>query len=290
MLGFCKSQPDRLLRESFRDVLQGLNLRNVFNPSFYLGEKVQVFGFRAIEEGNDQLVSFLSIDDGESRRITALTPELSPLFPGRSPIDPKIFPLGDEVFATFNNGWVPGGNELFVMKLYPEMAPPKRVIYSGRQSQERNWAFFAEQGSIYALYQVAPLRLLRLVEDGPESWKMEECFLGENSEPALSLGTPLSRWEGRYGFVGHRKILIRGKKLYLGKYCEFDFRTRSVSAGKKWLVHSLSSLHGNRTKHNTNLFSCTYFSGLQTNGSTVRVGYGINDVDWGFSIYKRGEL
>ena len=43
------------------------------------------------------------------------------------------------------------------------------------------------------------------------------------------------------------------------------------------MVHSPESLLGSAVKHNTNLYSCTYFSGLQASDSGIALGYGINE-------------
>ena len=51
------------------------------------------------------------------------------------------------------------------------------------------------------------------------------------------------------------------------------------------MVHSRDSVQGSGVKHNSNLLSCTYFSGLQASDSGITLGYGINDVDFGFSSY-----
>ena len=52
----------------------------------------------------------------------------------------------------------------------------------------------------------------------------------------------------------------------------------------------MDSISGSRIKHNTNLHSCTYFSGLQVQGDLVRIGYGVNDIDYGASVHDPDAL
>jgi len=202
--------------------------------------------------------------------------------------------IGDEYYVTFNTGWIPRGNDIFVMKVYPEMGPPKSVVYEKRRKQERNWAFFFEEGEIYALYWINPLKMLRLKREGDKTWGMEDYYCKEkpdNSFPEdLTIGTQLFKSNGRYYLVAHQKRLFQNKKIYLGRVCTFDFPNKKIVPGKYWLSHSLDSILGNDTKHNTNLFSCTYFSGLQASGRSIKLGYGINDVDFGFSTHNPRDL
>jgi hypothetical protein len=290
MIKLCQNSSDLELTEHFEGALQPLALRNVFNPSFYLDGKLKIFGFRAIPKDNDWLMSYISVDDGAKREVRNISYDLFDVMKTRRLIDPKIFRLGEDIFATFNSGWIPGGNDLYVMKVHPHFETPKRLSFEGRCEQERNWAFFEEQGEIFALYSISPLRILRLVEEDATSWRMEEFFCGDGLSLDLSIGTPLSGGRGKYDFVAHKKLFWGRKKLYLGRYCHFDFLNKTIIVGKKWLFHSLGCLLGNATKHNTNLISCTYFSGIRSVGNWVSVAYGINDVDWGFSSFQKTEL
>jgi hypothetical protein len=112
----------------------------------------------------------------------------------------------------------------------------------------------------------------------------------KNLPGELSLGTQLFRKNGKFYFMAHKKLYLLGKKIYLGKCCSFDYENMEVQAGRYWWVHSLKSLLGSRVKHNTNLLSCTYFSGIQITGDMISLGYGVNDVDYGFSIHKYTDL
>ncbi len=292
-LRFCRDRPDAGLRSRFAEVVRGVGVHNVFNPSFHEGDDVRVFAFRAIPDGSRELVSFVSVEDRRGRTLSRISPDLFPNVDAPRLIDPKVFTLGDEVYVTFNSGWVPsGGNDIFVMKVHPTMGEPRKVLYDGRRSQERNWAFFSEHGEVYAIYQIAPLVILKLEKESGDSWWMTDHLRQARTDVPhdLTLGTQPSRHGGRYYFVAHRKYRMRRKKLYLGRLCALDLADMAVTASDVWIAHSPESLRESEVKHNTNLFSCTYFSGLQASEAEITLGYGINDVDFGFSTWAPGEL
>ncbi len=292
-LRYCHDRPDAGLRSRFMEVVGGIGVSNVFNPSFHECGTVSVFAFRAIPDGSQEPVSFVSVEDRSGRTLSRISPELFRDIDAPRLIDPKVFTVGDEMYLTFNSGWVPsGGNDIFVMKVYPTLGEPKKVIYEARRGQERNWAFFSERGEIYAIYQIAPLVILKLEKASANLWWLVDHLRreGANVLHDLTLGTQPSRHGSRYYFMAHRKYLFRQKKVYLGRLCALDPGDMSVTAGEGWMGHSRESLLGSEVKHNTNLFSCTYFSGLQASDSGITLGYGVNDVDFGFSTYGLGEL
>jgi len=292
-LTYCRDRANAGLRARFVKVIRGIGVSNVFNPSFHENDVVSVFAFRAIPDGTRDLVSFVSVEDRSGSILRRISPELFRNIDAPRLIDPKVFTVGDDVYVTFNSGWVPaGGNDIFVMKVYPTLDEPMKVVYEGRRSQERNWAFFGEGGEVYAIYQIAPLVILRLEKVSARSWRLVDHVRRQEADLPhdLTLGTQASWHAGRYYFMAHRKYALRKKKVYLGRLCALDFGNTSVTAGEDWMIHSPESLLGSAVKHNTNLFSCTYFSGLQASDSGIALGYGINDVDFGFSSYGLGVL
>jgi len=292
-LRFCRDRPDAGLSSRFMDVVSDIGVSNVFNPSFYKSSAVSVFAFRAIPDGSRELTSFVSVEDRSGKTLNRISPDLYPHIDAPRLIDPKIFTVGAEVYVTFNSGWVPaGGNDIFVMKVYPTMGEPKKVMYAARRHQERNWGFFSEHGEVYAIYQIAPLVILKLEKESGDAWWMAEHLRHSNSDVphSLSLGTQPFRHASRYYFMAHRKYLMKRKKVYLGLLCALDSGNMTITSGDSWIVHSPGSLLGSEVKHNTNLFSCTYFSGLEASDAGITLGYGVNDVDFGFSTYSHGEL
>lgn len=292
-LKFCKLSKDFEISTNFINVIRSSDIYNVFNPSFYSDKNLHTFAFRAIQTGETEVSSFFHIDNHESQITINLSTEFTSQLGVEQLIDPKITKLNDEIYLTFNSGWKPGGNEIFIMKIYPNIESPKKLVYANRQRQERNWAFFYEDGEIYALYWINPLVILRVKEQGHNYWEFEDFHSGnenQNFPNTLSIGTQLSPVENKYCFVAHSKNYLLNKKIYMGKFCSFDFRNFQLDFGKHWLVHSLGSMFGNRIKHNTNLFSCTYFSGIQWKENELKLGYGINDLEFGFSSHKLHEL
>ncbi len=289
----CDAYRASRIAQQFKDVTRTLSISNVFNPSFYVDEQLKIFAFRAIPSGSNCLTSYVSIETPSERSIVNLSRDYCEELQVVRLIDPKVTKLGEDYYLTFNSGWIPGGNDLFVMKIHPRLERPKRVRYRHRKPQERNWAFFSEREDIYALYWINPLKILRLRAEDATSWEMEDFFQGRPEKglsSQLTVGTPLTQIQGRYGFVAHKKHFFFQKKIYLGRFCLLDFHRKRIELGKDWLVHSYASLIGSRIKHNDNLLSCTYFSGIQALGDSLTLGYGINDVDYGFSKHRLGEL
>jgi len=293
-LKYCGADKYEELLKYFSGITSSLNIHYIFNPSFYCDEDVKIFAFRAVPNDKDSLTSFLSIEDKTGRSVKNISIDLCGKLNVRQLIDPKVTKIDEEFYVTFNSAWIESGNDIFIMKIYPEMGPPKKVVYGNRQEQERNWAFFSEEGEIYALYEINPLKILKLKNVGPDSWEMEDSYSAEiediNVSKDLAIGTQLFRAAGNYYFIAHKKLYFMGRKIYLGKLCLFDFNNNKIHPGKYWLAHSFKSLFGSTVKHNYNLFSCTYFSGIQVSNDLVKLGYGVNDVNYGFSRHKLEDL
>ena len=289
----CKLDKDEDLLNYFEKLTSSLDIHNVFNPSFYCDENVKIFAFRAIPHGSDELTPYLSIEDKSGHLVKNISADFCKELNAVRLIDPKVAKINEEFYITFNSGCVPRGNDIFIMKVYPKMEPPKRAIYKNRKKQERNWAFFSDKGEIYALYWINPLKILKVKNISDKEWEMEDFYCGKEDNGilnGLTIGTQLSYSNDKHYFVAHKKLYFFGKKIYLGKFCELDFSKKQIKTGKNWLVHSFKSLFGSKLKHNTNLLSCTYFSGIQVSNGSIKLGYGVNDVEFGFSSHKLVEL
>jgi len=290
----CVADKDEGLTACFDAAIRPLSIHNIFNPSFYCDDDIKIFSFRAIVDAEHDLTSFVSIENRVGRSVSKIDANAYKKLNVPQLIDPKIVKIGNVFYLTFNSGWRPEGNDIFIMKIYPGMGAPKKIIYEGRKKQERNWAFFSEQGEIYALYWINPVKILKLKTMGIDSWEFEDHYREGTPDrhlpEDLTIGTQLSSFQEQYCFVAHKKRIFKNRKIYLGRFCTFDLAKKTITPGKYWLVHSLKSLLGARIKHNTNLFSCTYFSGLQASGDLVKFGYGINDITYGFSAHRFDEL
>ena len=289
---FCEDYPEPAIRGRFNKIVSDMDVSNVFNPSFFEQDGIRVFAFRAIPRGSSELTSYVSVDNGRKRAIHRISQDQYPDLHAPRLIDPKVFTVGEEIYLTFNTGWVKSGNAIFVMKVFPEMGNPKKVMFDARRRQERNWGFFSEYGEIYAVYQVSPLVILRLEGQTKNEWRMSEISRQSVVDVPgdLSIGTQPFKYEDRYYFMAHRKYRLENKKVYLGRLCSLDPGKMDIVSDATWMVHSPDSLFGAEPKHNTNLFSCTYFSGLQITDSIITLGYGINDVDFGFSSLALSEM
>ncbi len=290
---FCKLHTDEELLRCFNETTSTLDVFNIFNPSFYCDKDVMIFTFRAFQKGENESSSFISVISKQGQTIRNISKDFSEKLGVSKLIDPKVTRIEDEYYVTSNTGWDSEGNDIFIMKVYPNMDIPKRVLYPNRQEQERNWAFFSENGEIYVLYWINPLKILRLKNRGQETWDFEDYYCGDERRGLsndLTIGTQLSTRNDDYYFIAHKKHHIQGKKIYTGRLCTFNFKNKEMKIGDDWLAHSLASMFGSRIRHNTNLFSCTYFSGMQVTNDIVKLGYGVNDVEYGFSKHKLREL
>jgi len=287
---FCCHNQDSKLQSSFENHLNEFEVNGIFNPSFFVKDDLEVFSFRAIaDKETSEPLSYISVKSRQGVHRANISKYLENELLDPRFIDPKIFTIDNDIYITFNSGWCPGGNNIFVMKVFPNIERPKRVLYDNRQPQERNWAFFSRDGEIYALYWINPLVILKLTEQTDATWKFVEWHNGDaqpDVDKDLTIGTQINN---SY-FVGHGKLKRDKKKIYLGRLMSLDFDQKKINQGKYSLSHSFESLLKCKPKHNENLFSCTYFSGLQVNSIKVTLSYGINDTEYGFSTHEINDL
>ena len=227
-------------------------------------------------------------DDAEAM---VLRPEDAHPFPLRSSpafadysgriADPKLWQRNEEIWVTFNTGWVVEGNAIFVAQVWPQITAPEEVLCTGQTPIEKNWGFFQNAaGEPRILYRVAPAPTI--LKPGPVIWEVNQRAPFVAGLSRLSLGSQPVAWAGRWYFTAHRKPHWRGKRMYFGELWSFaevepdtfgDFRKESGT-----LVHSLRALWGHRNNRNRNLISCVYLSGLAPDGEGgFYVGYGVND-------------
>jgi hypothetical protein len=207
--------------------------------------------------------------------------------------DPKLFIVEGEVWVTFNDGWSPTRNRLFIMRVTPRLGEPLECDWRGSQGLEKNWSFFVRDGSLKALYTVDPLRILTapLPDDSASKLRFEEDFVPSSGERRrrrsfhLTIGSQAVEHNGGLGLIAHEKWTFLRWRSYFGRWvriCDLTGRF-SAEVSAKRLYFSNRSLLGARNRHNKNLLSCTYFSGLTVEDDRALLGYGINDVSAGFS-------
>lgn len=283
--------------ERLKAALVETGLSNIFNPSLrYMGDKL-IVAFRAIDKTHQAIIqSYVAIFTTDFQRISLVNLTMHAKQYGiPKAADPKLFREDDEsIWVTFNTGYSKTQNEIYIMKLFPQLETPRKCTYPDRQKVEKNWAFFFEGGRLFALYSLNPTVILKATTRSEREISFTVAHQGKTSTaPKLSIGTPLiTLCEGQFGLIAHRKIGIFGKRMYFGVPIKLSKTTSGyrVEISTKKIAHNLSSLFGSRKKHNRNLISCTYFSGAVSRGDEVLLGYGINDVDCSFTILKKTEL
>jgi len=202
--------------------------------------------------------------------------------------DPKLFVVSGRAYVTFNTGSVKGEakNDIYVMRIAPELRRPQRCVVHKRRRQEKNWVFFVHpDGGIGVVYQVSPLILMEhtggtLGRD--EDLKFRRIPPREQPRPVIrhALGTQLHREGTKFYGIVHEKRRVLGRVMYFGRPATFHDLGRPearVRLGRARLVHSWSSLLPHRRRHNPRLFSATYFSGITKLDGEFLLGYGIND-------------
>lgn len=276
--------------ELINGVIKKSNLKNSFNPSLILRNDNNVFcAFRALpQSGSPPFDAHLLFILNEKIKMLNLTKILR-----RQEVsivaDPKIFFMEQRAWCTFNTGYtLDSENQLYLMNIEEKHLRPYKCLFKKRRQVEKNWAFFTFKEKLYCLYSLDPLIVLietrrddQLLEITFEEHPLDtkQKFLG------YSIGTQLcDSLEAKY-LIGHKKIIIFKKMIYLAKAFRLSFEgvdqldSIKIEKGSKFFIHSIKELFGRRRKWNKNLFSCTYFSGLTFWGDDFYLSYGINDCE-----------
>ncbi|MGE0226393.1 MAG: hypothetical protein AB7F35_25940, partial [Acetobacteraceae bacterium] len=87
--------------------------------------------------------------------------------------DPRLVELGGRLFMHVNSGSQPRPNRIFLVEIDPDTLRPagrvREVVRTGRRRDiEKNWILFEHQGEVYAVYQFAPLVILRVDLSDPD--------------------------------------------------------------------------------------------------------------------------
>lgn len=278
-----------------RELVSGFRGAEVFNPSFldWNGHWLVTFRYRDRELASSQAALLQGDMAGGPSRRSNLSEHVARF--GIAPLaDPKLFRLGDEAWVTFNDGYSDAQNNVYLMRVAPELGPPLLCQLEGRQRVEKNWAFMLDGARLRALYSVDPVRFISAPwppPQGSSAVAFEHDVAAPNEHDArkrngraLSIGTQLASDGESTWLVAHEKWYFRGKRLYLGRATRLDSqRPSALSCSPRRLSHSLTSLIGARHKPNPRLISCTYFSGIVVRDGHAILGYGINDVAFHFA-------
>lgn len=268
----------------------------VFNPSYIKNDCLHYLAVRLFDEKSKMIIAKLYVwKDSTIIKEINLTDFFRQNLGCNKVSDTKIFEMNGSVWGSFNTGYVDkGDNSIVLFNVQNEtISNYYDCIYTDRNRIEKNWAFFYSNKSIYALYDIMNCKIIKGEIKNEREIVFKTHFQDDvNVLPDFSIGTPLVTLSNdAYGFIGHKKINLKGKRIYLGKAFKFSFdKTPSIKATSGYLVHSLKSLLGEKFKFNKNLISCTYFSGLFLDKKNVHISYGINDLSWAIIKIKKRKL
>src|SRR5690606_17435854 len=196
--------------DRLKAILSETGLSNIFNPSLlHSGDNV-IIVFRAIDNAiPDRIQSYLLVlkDDFEVVSLVNLTIHAQK-FAVPVAADPKLF-LGHNkaIWLTFNTGYSKTGNDIYIMRVFPQLGTPMKCTYPKREKIEKNWAFFFEEDTLFALYSISPAVVLRAFNSSGS----EIAFALHHSERAstdskLTIGTQVfSLGDSEFGLIAHRK-------------------------------------------------------------------------------------
>jgi hypothetical protein len=283
---------------SLKETLRNFGITNPFNPSVQYTMDGLVVAIRGLR--NDAAKPFDAFLMRFDNAGTLLGPvvSLGERFGSElsAPVcDPKLFIRDNRCWMTFNTGHFEQPNRIFISQVEPELGPLVEVNFPEREKIEKNWAFFEHEGTLHALYRALPPIVLRETGQDKDVIQFERVRELEpqsiasprmqTKQPFLTIGTQpvlVDPERSRFVFIGHRRWYRKGKRLYLGTPLSLSLNEKQarVKSYNRFLAHSARAILGSKIKHNPNLFSCTYFSGMSLSGSNALVSYGINDVDF----------
>jgi hypothetical protein len=274
------------------DIINLERYSNVFNPGTLIAKNILYVTFRAFDRGFSKFHSFLIKYDLQKQLIEEEIDisEICNSYNIDICADPKLLQLDNEVWLTFNTGYSLSPNSIYLMRVCESPGKPYQCLLEGRKTIEKNWAFFKSGDELQAIYSLTPFLKIFLYDKCEERNIFFFKFINDQSLPVLfskkrinlSIGTQLVKVGDTLHLIAHEKIKIGYKRLYFGHFV--TVKNSNAVVHPKRLFHSYKSLLGSKIKHNKNLISCTYFSGLMLYDKYFIVSYGINDIT--FDIKK----
>lgn len=308
-----KGRQAQRLVATIRAVAAAAGQSNVFNVSVVEVDDTTVACYRAFGSARQKpFHAFAATIDREGRTslhdLTAHC-EAAGIHPTA---DPKIFVVGSTVYATFNTGTPSSGpNDIYLLRVAPSLGVPQRIAMVGRERTrvEKNWAFHhaadergvAPEEGLRGIYSLEPFVDLRQVDGrlGTDSViTLEASERGTRQRGRfprrMTIGTqPVRVSSGELVLIAHERFTVAGKRAYVGRALRIGDDAQGdadLTISSRRLVHSYAAAMPRRGVHNPNLLSATYFSGLDIVGETLRMSYGVNDVDFGIADVKEAAL
>lgn len=301
--------------------LEPLRGRNPFNPSVLVTGDQAYVTLRAFRDssGAKPFSAYLAscdLTEPGSAAVPLVDLTAHAAGHGVAPVaDPKLFAVGDDVFATFNTGSATGGpNDVYVMRIAPTLGVPQRCVLAERNRIEKNWGFFDDGGGVLrALYSLHPVSVVRVVAGdlggrgeltlAHEPRDSDAARFDGNGHPRgriglgrrmLSIGTqPIRAADGSWVLVEHEKTYIKRWQLYTGRAVRLtglDTAHPVVAQQGPRLVHDLRSSVPRPGLHNPAAVLVTYFAGLTGYRGRYLLGYGIDDTRYGFALCSPEDL
>lgn len=267
-----------------------------FNPSLVIHDEVNYLAIRVYDNVSKSILALLLIwqDDKEEIVTINLTDYFKEKLNFSKVADPKLFLMEGQVYGSFNTSHATDKpNELALFQLNGSKIENYYLCnYNERMRTEKNWAFFYKNQTLFALYSLEPLTVLKAETIDKDQIVFKKYFEDKTQNyKDHSIGTPLIELENGYGFMAHKKYYRKRKRLYLGKPCLFNFENGfKLKVKRQFYFHSYKSLLGEKFKFNKNLISCTYFSGICRKKDKLILGYGINDIDWNIVVLNKNKL
>ena len=276
------------------------HLTNVFNPSILkIGREVFTSIRAEAEPGERPFRADSASLTSSAGPILDLTRSAESF--GVGPVaDPKLLRIGSEIYVTFNTGYqAHRDNDIYLQRLWPEFGPPQRcILKGGRQTVEKNWAFFRTGEELRAVYSLDPLVFARdtgnsAARPTSSSERMESAVVSRPKR-SLAIGTQLllEHGGGTALTIAHEKVHVLNKRAYYGRVVRvpLDRNDSPVEVSRIRLLHSKRDMLPALGRHNPNLISATYFAGLTRSTSGLMLSYGINDVSASIATLEASEL
>lgn len=272
-----------------------LKYKYAFNASYVEYRGIHYLALRVFDAETETILAFIFYwcNEKEINEID-LSLELKNRLGVFKVADPKLFIMDNNVWGSFNTGHVlDGNNELGIFELNKSKITQSYICsYKKRSRIEKNWSFFSHNDEIYSLYNVNPFTILKGEINRNNEIEFKDYLIDEKTSFVnYSIGTPLLKSNNKYLFIGHYKIIRKGKMIYFGKPFTLVFNENpSLKIGNSFLFHSIKSLFGNKKKFNPKLLSCTYFSGIFKKNNKIYLGYGVNDITWNIATLIEKKL
>lgn len=155
---------------------------HVFNPAIVAGPTGLLAFYRIVGPDGGRKIAACRLDDG-GRPVPGSAVPFSDAIPAPHGwfADPRVYVLHGRHYLYWNSGSHTGEeNRQFIIAvdcatLMPIGRPIELLLAGRRQRVEKNWILFEQGGQVWAIYAIAPHRILRVVEWSDERIVFEDA-------------------------------------------------------------------------------------------------------------------